>query len=137
MWRRKGQPSRFSEVFVTQPYFYDLDEMVAFAQEQGLWFWISERPAWHFPRGVFFIEWANPASQFASLRATMEADAWMRTIHAWKGEVLLPGPGTVFALTHPVAVKRWRDGLDVNSLTRAELSRLIRLNDEGIARITH
>jgi hypothetical protein len=137
LWRRRGQPSRLAEVFVTQPYSYSLDKMVAFAKEQGLWFWISEQPAWHFPRGVFFIEWANPASQFASLRATMEADAWMRTIHAWKGEVLLPGPGTVFALTHPVAVKRWRDGLDANSLTRAELTRLIRLNDEGIARITH
>jgi hypothetical protein len=79
-----------------------------FAQEQGLWFWISERPAWHFPRGVFFIEWANPGSQFASLRATMEADAWMRTIHAWKGEVLLPGPGAVFAVKHRGTVERWR-----------------------------
>jgi hypothetical protein len=44
--------------------------MVAFAKEQALWFWISERPAWHFPRGVFFIEWANPESQFTALRAT-------------------------------------------------------------------
>ena len=93
LWRRKGTPPRFAEVFVTQPYWYSLDEMVAFAEEQGLWFWISERPAWHYPRGVFFIEWAHPQSHFAALRATPEADAWMRTIHAWKGEEILSGPG--------------------------------------------
>jgi hypothetical protein len=136
LWRRKGQPSRFAEVLVTQPYSYSLDEMVAFAKEQGLWFWISERPAWHFPLGVFFIEWANPENQFAALRATQEADASMRTIHAWKGGEVLPGPGTVFALKHPIAIRRWRDGLDVNSLTRAELTRLIQ-RDEGVARVTH
>jgi hypothetical protein len=84
LWRRKGQPSCFAEVLVTQPYSYDLDEMVAVANEQGLWFWVSERPAWHFPGRVFFIEWANPKSQFAVQRATHEADASMRTIHAWK-----------------------------------------------------
>jgi hypothetical protein len=133
LWRRKGTPPRFAEVFATQPYWYDLDKMVAFAKEQGLWFWVSERPAWHFPTGVFFIEWANPSSQFASMRATQEADEWMRTIHTWKGEEFLPGPGTVFSLLHPDTVKRWRDRLDVNSLTRAELTRLIRPHDEGIA----
>jgi hypothetical protein len=125
LWRREGQPSRFAEVFVTQPYSYDLDKMVAFAKEQGLWFWISERPAWHFPLGVFFIEWANPASQFAALRATGEADAWMRTIHAWKREELLPGPGTVVTLKDPMRVKNWRDRFDVNSLMWAELTRLL------------
>ena len=26
----------------------------------------------------------------------------------------------VFALKHPIAVKRWKDALDVNSLMRAE-----------------
>jgi hypothetical protein len=93
LWRRKGAPPRFAEVLVTQPYGYRLGEMVAFAKKQGLWFWVSERPAWHFPRGVFFIEWANPESQFAVQRATHEADASMRTIHAWKGDELLPGPG--------------------------------------------
>lgn len=66
---------------------------IGIAEEQGLWFWISERPAWHYPRGVCFIEWAHPESRFAALRATPEADAWMRTIHAWKGEEILPGPG--------------------------------------------
>jgi hypothetical protein len=95
LWRRKGQQARFSEVLVTQPYSYDLDKMVAFAKEQGLWFWISERPAWHFPRGVFFIEWARPESQFAIQRGTPEADMSMGTIHAWKGEELLRGPRTV------------------------------------------
>jgi hypothetical protein len=70
LWRRKGQPPRFAEVLATQPYTYRLDDMVAFAKEQGLWFWISERPPWHYPEGVFFIEWANPGSPFASLRAT-------------------------------------------------------------------
>lgn len=90
----KGTPPRFAEVFVTQPYGYSLEEMVEFAREQGLWFWVSERPAWHYPLGVLFIEWANPESQFARLRGAAEADAWMRTIHAWKGEVLLSGPGT-------------------------------------------
>jgi hypothetical protein len=133
LWRRKGQPSRFAEAFVTQPYWYKLDDMVAFAKEQGLWFWVSERPAWHFPLGVFFIEWANPESQFAALRATAEADAWMRTIHSWKGEELLPGPGTVFSLLNADTVEQWRDGLDVNSLTRAELTRLIQRHYEGIA----
>jgi hypothetical protein len=82
---------------------------------------------------VFFIEWANPSSQFASMRATQEVDEWMRTIHTWKGEDLLPGPGTVFSLLHADTVERWRDGLEVNSLTRAELTRLIRRHDEGIA----
>jgi hypothetical protein len=137
LWRLQGQPSRFGEAFVTQPYSYDLDKMVAFAKEQGLWFWISERPAWHFPLGVFFIEWANPASHFAALRATAEADAWMRTIHAWKGDKLLPGPGTVLSLLHPDTVRNWRDGLDTNSLTRAELIRLMQLHDGDIAPVTH
>jgi hypothetical protein len=100
MWRRKGTPSRFAEVFVTQPYGYRPEEMVAFAREQGLWFWVSERPAWHCPRGVFFIEWANPASQFASLRVTLEADGLMRTIHAWKGEELVPGSEKVSRSIH-------------------------------------
>jgi hypothetical protein len=131
LWRRKGTPPRFAEVFVTQPYWYRLEEMVTFAREQGLWFWISVRPAWHYPLGVFFIEWANPKSQFASMRATQEADAWMRTIHTWKGEKLLPGPGTVFSLLNADTVERWRDGLDVNSSTRAELTRLIQRHDEG------
>jgi hypothetical protein len=137
LWRRKGPPPRFAEVLVTQPYSYSLDKMVAFGKEQGLWFWISERPAWHFPGRVFFIEWANPESQFASLRAAQDTDASMRTIHAWKGQELLPGPGTVFALMHPTTIKRWRDGLDVNSSTRVELTRLIHLNDEGITHVTH
>ena len=100
MWRRKGQPPRFVEVLVTQPYSYDLDRMVGFAKAQGLWFWVSERPAWHFPRGVFFIEWANPASQFASLRGTREADGLMRTIHAWKGEELVLGSEKVSTPIH-------------------------------------
>jgi len=100
MWRRKGTPSRFAEVLVTQPYSYDLDKMVGFAKAQGLWFWISERPAWHFPRGVFFIEWANPASQFASMRGTPEADGLMRTIHEWKGEELVPGSEKVSTSIH-------------------------------------
>jgi hypothetical protein len=126
LWRRRGTPPRFAEVLVTQPYWYNLDEMVVFAKQQSLSFWVSERPAWHFPRGVFFIEWANPESQFASLRATQEADAWMRTIHAWKGEELVQGPGTVFALMNRITVEGWRDGLDVNSLMRAELTRLIK-----------
>lgn len=86
LWRRSGRPPRFAEVLVTQPYSYSLDEMVAFAKKQGLWFWISERPAWHFPPGVFFIEWANPESQFASLRRKQDTEASMRTIHAWKGK---------------------------------------------------
>jgi hypothetical protein len=94
LWRRKRGPWHFSEVLVTQPYFYNLDEMVAFAKAHFLWFWISERPAWHFPRGVFFIEWARPESQFAAQRGPQEADLRMQTIHAWKGEGLLPGPGT-------------------------------------------
>jgi len=130
LWRRKGTPSRFAEVFVTQPYWYSLEEMVAFAREQGLCFWVSERPAWHYPRGVFFIEWANPKSQFASMRATQEADVWMRTIHTWRDEKLFPGPGTVFSLLNADTIKRWRDGLDANSLTRAELTRLIKHHDE-------
>jgi hypothetical protein len=53
----------------------------------------------------------------------------MRTIHSWKGGELLPGPGTVFTLKHRATIEDWRDRLDVNSLTRAELTRLIRLND--------
>ena len=93
LWRRKGRPPRFAEVLITQPYWYDLDKMVPFAKEQGLWFWISERPAWHFPRGVFFIEWTNPESQFASLRAAQEADASMKTIHAWGRAPSRPGDG--------------------------------------------
>jgi hypothetical protein len=133
LWRRKGRPSRFAEVFVTQPYFYDLDEMVAFAKEHALWFWVSERPAWHYPQGVFFIEWANPESQFASLRATQEADTWSRTIHTWQSEELLPGPGTAFAVMHADTIKRWRDDLDLDSLTRAELTRLIQHHGERIA----
>jgi hypothetical protein len=68
LWRRKGRQARFSEVLVTQPYSYDLDKMVAFAKKHFLWFWISERPAWHCPRGVFFIEWARPESQFTMQR---------------------------------------------------------------------
>jgi hypothetical protein len=56
--------------------------MVAFAKKHFLWFWISERPAWHCPRGVFFIEWARPESQFTMQRGTPEADLRMRTIHA-------------------------------------------------------
>ena len=100
MWRRKGQPSRFIEVLVTQPYSYDLEKMLEFVKEQGLWFWISERPAWHFPRRVCFIEWTNPASQFASLRGTREADGLMRTIHAWRGEELVPGSEKVSTSIH-------------------------------------
>jgi hypothetical protein len=137
LWRRKETPSCFAEVFVTQPYWYDLDKMVAFAEEQGLWFWISERPAWHFPRGVFFIEWARPESQFAIQRGTPEADMSMRTIHAWKGKELLPGRGTVFTLKHPVAIKRSRDNLDINSLMWAELTRMIQLHDEDAAGAAH
>jgi hypothetical protein len=137
LWRRKGTQPRFAEVFVTQPYWYDLDEMVPFAKEQGLWFWISEWPAWHFPRGAFFIEWANPKSHFAVQRATQEADLRMRTIHAWKGGELLPGPGTVFTLNHPVAVERWRDRFDVNSLMWAELTRMIQLHNDGSAGAAH
>jgi hypothetical protein len=133
LWRRKGSPPRFAEVFVTQPYWYRLEEMVAFARKKGLWFWISERPAWHYPLGVFFIEWANPKSQFASMRATEEADAWMRTIHTWKGDQILPGPGTVFSLLNADTIKQWIDGLDANSLTRAELTRLVQRHDEGSA----
>jgi hypothetical protein len=72
LWRRKGPYSRFARVLVTQFYSYSLDEMVAFAKEQGLSFWISERPAWHYPGGVFFIEWADPYSPLALRRATQE-----------------------------------------------------------------
>ncbi len=130
LWSRNGLQPPFAEVLVTQPYAYSLDKMVPFAQKQALWFWISERPAWHLPRGVFFIEWASPESQFASLRSKHDADECMRTIHAWKGEQLLPGPGTVFSLKDPTAVENWRDQLDVNSLTRAELTRLINRRNE-------
>jgi hypothetical protein len=138
LWRCKARQPRFSEVLVTQPYSYDLDKMVAFAKEQGLWFWmISERPAWHFPRGVFFIEWARAESQFAAQRGTQETDLAMRTIHAWKGEELLPGPGTVFTLVHPVAIERWRDRFDVNSLMWAELTRMIQLHNDDVAGSAH
>jgi len=105
MWRRKGQPPRVVEVFVTQPYSYDLEKMLEFAKEQGLWFWISERPAWHFPRRVCFIEWANPASQFASLRGTREADGVDADDPHMEGRR---------------ARSRIGEGLDVNSLARAE-----------------
>ena len=137
LWRRTGTPSRFAEVLVTQPYFYNLDKMIAFATEKDLWFWVSERPAWHFPKGVFFIEWASPQSRFASLRGKQEADDSMKTIHAWKGKQILTGPGTVFEVKHPEAIKRWRDDLDVDSIMRAELTRLIALNDEGLRSVTH
>jgi hypothetical protein len=140
LWRapiKRGANPHFAEVFVTQPYEYNLDKMVAFAKNAGLQFWISEWPAWHSPRGVFFIEWANPNSHFAVQRATQEADLRMRTIHAWKGEELLPGPGSVFTLKHPAAIKRSRDNLDVNSLMWAELTRMIQLHEEGVAREAH
>jgi hypothetical protein len=137
LWRRKGRQWRLSEVLVTQPDSYDLDKMVAFAKEQDLWFWISERPAWHFPRGIFFIEWARPESEFAIQRGTPEADLRMRTIHAWNGEKILPGPGSVFTLKHPEAIERWRDRFDANSLMRGELNRMIQLHEEGVTRAAH
>ncbi len=73
LWRMpitKGDNPHLAQVLVTQPYGYSLDEMIAFAAEKGLWFWISERPAWHFPKGVHFVEWAAPGSAFARRRDT-------------------------------------------------------------------
>ena len=65
-----GDNPHLAQVLVTQPYGYSLDEMIAFAAEKGLWFWISERPAWHFPKRVHFVEWAASGSVFARKRDT-------------------------------------------------------------------
>jgi hypothetical protein len=102
LWRREGTPPRFAEVLVTQPYSYDLDEMVAFAKDQGFWFWISERPAWHYPRGVFFI--VGPSRKPVRLAAGKTRSRRMDEDNSRvEGRRDHPRPGRVFLMTHPIA----------------------------------
>ena len=82
LWRmpiKRGDNPHLAQVLVTQPYGYRLDEMTIFAADKGLWFWISERPAWHYPKGVHFIEWAAPGSVFARKRNTSAMHDLFRT----------------------------------------------------------
>jgi hypothetical protein len=82
IWIRRvkiGRGRLPSEVLVTQPYGWDLEEMKPFADKHGLCFWVSEEPAWHSPGSVCHIEWARPNSEFASRRKTEEAHAMQRT----------------------------------------------------------
>jgi hypothetical protein len=108
MWRLRGNGrggAHPAEVMVTQPYSYELDDMVAFAREHGLWFWVSEQPAWHNPGRVFFIEWASPKSAFSKCRTDACADSWMRTIHSWRGKKLISGPGSLTNILHQDTLK--------------------------------
>jgi hypothetical protein len=85
VWRRIGSKGfEPTEVFVSQPYGVWpslLDKMKAFANEHGLRFWASERPAWHYPGQVLHVEWARPESAFCRQRDTVEADLMQRTIY--------------------------------------------------------
>jgi hypothetical protein len=86
MWNRQvkiGRGRQPSEVLVTQPYGWDLEEMKPFADKHGLCFWVSEEPAWHSPGSVCHIEWARPNSEFASRRKTEEAHAMQRTTFSY------------------------------------------------------
>jgi hypothetical protein len=53
--------------------------MITFAGDKGLCFWVSERPAWHYPRGVHFVEWAASGSVFAQRRDTEAVHQLFRT----------------------------------------------------------
>jgi hypothetical protein len=83
LWRIKGQQPRFAQVFVSQPYGIALEEMKAFAAEKNLWFWVSRRPAWHYPGVVKFVEWSAPGSDFARKRSTAEAHQLWETVVEW------------------------------------------------------
>ena len=90
LWRIKGQHSRFAQVFVSQPYGYEhnLEAMKTFATKKNLWFWVSKRPAWHYPGSVDFVEWSAPWSEFAKKRSTAEAHRLWQTVEEWRPALL-------------------------------------------------
>ena len=83
VWRRIGAKGyEPTEVFVSQPYGFESwkDEMIKFANANGLCFWVSERPAWHYPGSVMHVEWTRPDSKFAKRRGTPDADELQHTV---------------------------------------------------------
>jgi hypothetical protein len=75
---------------VSQPYGYkhNLEAMKTFATKKNLWFWISKRPAWHYPGFVAFVEWSAPWSEFAKKRSMAEAHRLWQTVEEWRPELL-------------------------------------------------